>query len=312
MQIIGIDYDDKALRCGRIQNADKPEFVKLKQFPANNKGLKSLDAWIDECCAKDHSSVLISLVVDNQQGASLAYRFYNAGFAIAPMTLAGIRTEIRKDKLRRQASEIIAQKAASWNMRWTPLSSQLLELRSHLIEREISRIECLHNQAKNQVYEAQAFDFLIQLTQNAANAHAIQIENAEKAILALMEKVSAFKTDFNLLMTIPGMTQMAAAALVYVTHAFPADSAENMASMLKLHDAAGFRAENYRAPELKIARMELYCAAQQAQLVIPGLRSLSERMIASGKSLRCTQFAACHKLAKMAFSMIKNQKAYQE
>ena len=212
MQIISIDYREKSFRCGRIQNTSKPEFVKLKQFNSDQKGLKSLVEWIDECCAKDHGAVKIAVVVDDSQGASLAYHFYQQGFAVCPMTYRGIARSMWESKDRVSAAEIMARKAVESRETWKPLNQACFALKEALIEREAARVGCLQNQEKNQNYQQnQALDFLFQLTQNASNILANRVTEADNRIHTIIEQSAEFKADRDLLMTIPGMTESTAA-----------------------------------------------------------------------------------------------------
>ncbi len=311
MQIVGIDYSETGIRCGRIQNPEKPEFIKLKQFAANKKGMKSLDEWLDECCLKDRASLMLSLIVEDQEGASIAWRYHNLGYAIIPMTYYGIRQELLHNPEKRTPAELIARKAVTWKQRWTPFTQRLLELRSALLEREIARIGCMQNQARNQAYEEEAFDFLIQLTRNATNIHANRMMEAENTIRSIIDKTADFKETFDLLMTIPGMNDMAAAALMFVMKAYPSQNGEQFCRMLKLHDGSAISRSNYRAPELRIVRNELYELAQSTALDLPAISDYLDRLSTKDKSEKTIFIAISHKYAKMAYAIASQKKAYR-
>lgn len=311
MQIIGIDYSESGLRCARIQNLDKPEFVKLKQFAANNKGLKSLDEWIDECCSKDHASMLIAIIVEDQQGASIAWRYSKHGYEIVPMTYAGIRREMANNAEKRTPAELIARKAVTTKQRWMPYNQNQLNLRNALLEREIARIGLMQNQARNQAYENEAFDFLIQLTRNATNIHANRMMDAENSIRAIVEKTPEFKEIHTLLMTIPGMSDMAACVMAFVMNAYPSKTSEQFCRMLNLHNGAAVSKANYRAPELRILRNELYEMAMTTALDLDPISDYLDRLSDKGKSEKSIYIALCHKLAKIAFAVASKKQAYK-
>ena len=311
MQIVGIDIDENLMRCGRIQNVEKPDFVKQKQFSADNKGLANLESWLDECCAQDRNSLIISLMVNDATGASLANRLYLRGFQIAPVTASHVYKQYRLNRGRKQPAEIIAALSAQDHQHWQPMTKSCLELRSALFEREIARVNCQQNQARNESYSGQAFDFLMQLTLNAASIHAERIKSAEAAIDSVIKKTPEFKADFDLLMTIPGMTPLAAQSLVCFMHAYPAKSAEQLAECLGVATGKRLNLNDYRMHDMRIVRATLFAVAEQALDDIPAIASLGNRMAEHGKSEKTILMAAMHKLIMIAYAMINNRTAYK-
>ena len=313
MQIISIDFDDKAFRCGRIQNTAKPEFVKLKQFNADKKGLKSLEDWIDECCQKDHSAMTIAVIVDDQQGASIADRFYSNGYPVCPMTYRGVARSIWADKNHSATAEIIARKAVDNHESWQPMSNPCLALREALLERESARLGCLQNQEKNQNYQQnQALDFLFQLTQNASNILAERVSQADARIHTILEQTPAFKADRDLLMTIPNMTESTAASLLFLMEAYRPKSTEKFISMLNLHNGKGIADDNYRARELRIARNALFEFSADAEDSMDEIKSLASRLDDRAKSSPTVAIAISHKVARIAYAVVQKKAAYRK
>ena len=313
MQIISIDYDEKAFRCGRIQNTSKPEFVKLKQFNADKRGLKSLEDWIDECCQKDHASMTIAIIVEDQQGASIAYHFNNQKYVICPMTYKGVARAMWASHDGSTTAEIIARKAINNSNVWQPLNKACLALREALLERESARLGCLQNQEKTQNYQQnQALDFLFQLTQNASNILADRVAQADTKIHTILEQNPAFKADRDLLMTIPCMNESTAATLLYLMHAYPAESTEKFVSMLHLHDGEAIGDDNYRAPELRIARNALFAFSADAEESMEEIKALAKRLDDKSKSYKTIAIAISHKVARIVYAMLKNQCAYRK
>ncbi len=310
MQIIGIDYDENTLHCGRIQNSDKPEFIKLKHFPNSKKGFAACDAWLDECCSKNRDDLAVAVVVEDQQGFSIAYHVRQLGFAVIPMTYAGVAKSFREAHSRISPCEIIARKAVASKDRWLAPSTDALLFRNALIEREAAKIGCQQNQEKNLAYEAQAFDFLIQLTQNAANIHAQKMNDAENEVRKIVKRVPAFKKDADLIATIPGMNEMTAAVLTYVMHAYPSKSASRFASMAAL-TGGDISIDNFRAPDLRILRNELYCAAHSLKSSLPAAKALASRLQQKNKPEDVILIAICNKVAKIAFALVKKGESYR-
>lgn len=310
MQVIGIEISESGFRCGRIQNTEKPEFIKLKQFSADKKGLKALESWLDECCSKDHRSVVLSIVVEDENGVALAWRFHELGYEIAPQTYGFLRTALARNRERRTVAELLAQKGVTTTMRWHPLTKAQLDLRNALIEHENARIGCLQNQAKNENFQKNAIDFLSQLTRNASEIHANRMIEQETKIRELM-KNSEFKKTNELLMTIPGMNELAAATLTYVLSSYPSETPDKFARLLHLHDGSKISHENYRMPELRLARNELFNLAMSTALDLPGISDMLDRMSDSGKSEKTIYMALAHKYARMVHAIATKNQSYR-
>ena len=135
---------------------------------------------------------------------------------------------------------------------------------------------------------------------------------AENEIRSLIQKTPEFKEIHNLLMTIPGMNDMASAALTFVLSAYPSQNAEQFSRMLKLHNGAAISKANYRAPELRIVRNELYELAMTTALDLPGISDLLDRLSTKGKSEKSIYTALSHKYARMAFAIASKKQPYQE
>ncbi|MBQ9242860.1 MAG: hypothetical protein IJ165_06500 [Proteobacteria bacterium] len=310
MQIISIAYDDKYLKCGRIQNTAKPEFVKLKQFSADKKGLRGLDSWIDECCQGDRTSVLVSLVVEDQQGASLAYHFHSNGLEVVPMTFWHVANAIRRDRTHSQPAELIARQAVVSKQRWQPVSAACLELRNALFAWEAARIGGLQNYEKNLGYQAESFDFLFKLTQNAVNKQADKQAAACAEVRALLDRTPAFREDLALLRTIPGMNDMAAAGLILAYHAFSPKSGTQLSAMLRLAKGGKISRSDYRSPELSLIRRLAFDLAADLDVDTVWCADLVKRFEASEKPENILAMAAAHKLVRIAFAMLKGRKAF--
>lgn len=311
MQVIGIEISESGFRCGRIQNTEKPEFIKLKQFSADKKGLKNLESWLDECCSKDHRSAVLSIVVEDENGVALAWRMHELGYEIAPQTFGFLRTALARNRERRSAAELLAQKGVTTQMRWTPFTKNQLELRNALIEHENARIGCLQNQARNENYQKNAIDFLFQLTRNASEIHAKRMMEVELQIRELMKSDSSFKQTYDLLMTIPGMNELAAATLTYVLNTYPSETPEKFSRLLHLHDGSKISHENYRKPELGLARNELFNLAMSTALELPSISDMLDRLSSLGKSEKTIYMALAHKYARMVHAVAAKKQPYR-
>ncbi|MBQ4360733.1 MAG: hypothetical protein II767_10795 [Proteobacteria bacterium] len=310
MQIISVAYDEKYLKCGRIQNTAKPEFVKLKQFAADKKGLRALDGWIDECCQNDRSEVQVSLVVEDQQGASLAYHFFKNGIAVVPMTYWHVANAVGRDRTHSQPAELIARQAVDSKRRWKPMSPAALELRNAIFAWEGARLVGLQNYEKNLAYQAESFDFLFKLTQNAVNIQAEKQAAAAVEVLKLIDRTSDFREDLALLRTIPGMNDMAAAALILTYRAFEPKSGSQMAAMLRLAKGGKFSRSDYRSPELRLARCLVFDLAANLDVDTVWCADLVKRFEAAEKPENILAMAAAHKLVRMAYAMLHARRAY--
>ena len=311
MQIVGIEYDDKWLKCGRIQNTDKPEFVKQKQFAVDKKGVLALDAWLDECCGGDRTALSVALILSDENAMAIADHMYSRGFAVLPITASNAYKQYRLNRGRKALSDIIAAQATKRQQHWKPLSKPCLALRSALFDREIARVNLEQNQARNASYSGQAFDFLMKLTQNAADIHADRLQAAEDEIAKVVRNTTVFKRDFERLMTIPGMTELAAQSMVYFFHAFPADNARKAAACLGQDKGSRLSLNDYRNEDVRIVRAPLYAVTKAAMTQIPSVKSLSERLAARGKSEKSVMIAAMHKIVVMAHTMIRKESDFQ-
>jgi len=309
MQTIGIDYDEKWLKCGRIQNTEKPEFVKLKQFTADKKGLKGMEAWLDEC-SSDRAEIVIGITISDATGASLAYVLSQDGYTIAPLSPATVFHAFLEHRKRKQPAELMAMLAISRRQHYAPMSDACLQLRSELFEREITRVQIQRNAAHNERFTGQAFDFLMQLTANAANNLSSQLDESDKKIAGMIDTNPEFKRDFEILKTIPGMDDLTAQTLIFFAHAYPAEDARQFASCLGLDGGSKLDTDNYRIHDMRVVRGPLYSAAQQALSEVPSIRALGDRLSQKGKSERIIAVAAMNKLARIAWTMLKTKQAF--
>jgi transposase len=311
MQIVGIDFDEKQINCSRIQNTDKPEFVKIKQFTADKRGLVDLETWLDECCEKDRKSLGIAVIVDDQTGASLANRMFNRGFAVTPLTMLQVAREFRNSGSKERIATIIARQALQSNSRWMPMSNACLMLRAALFEREIARIGMQSNLTRQEGYQEPVYGFLAQLTQNAANIHAERMAAAEQELTKALNKAAKIKAQVELLKTIPGMTEVAAATLALFANIYPSKTAEQFASCLCLVDGKALNYAHYRSYDLRLAHSALFSVIYNAADEIPAIKALCERLEAKDKSQKTIDVAAMHKLARIIFAMLSSEKPYQ-
>ena len=310
MQIVGIDYDDNWLRCGRIQNTDKPEFVKQKQFAVDKKGVVALDAWLDECCGGDRANLGVALILGESNGEAIAEHMNALGYPVFPITASNAFKQYRLNRGRKSLAEVIAAQAAKRQQHWKPLTKQCLSLRSALFDREIARVNLQQNQARNASYTGQAFDFLMKLTQNAVDIHADRLKAADDEIVKIINKNAPYKNAFNHMMTIPGMTKLAAQSLVFFFTAYPAEKASKAASCLGLDSGSRLSLNNYRNDDVRVVRSPLYAVAKAAIDQIPSVKALAERMAANGKSEKSIVVAAMHKIVVIAYAMVKNEADY--
>ena len=309
MQTIGIDYDEKWLKCGRIQNVEKPEFVKLKQFTADKKGVKSMEAWLDEC-SNERAEIVIGITISDARGAALAYVLSQDGYTIAPLSPATIFHAFLAHRKRKQPAELMAMLAISRRQHYAPMSDACLQLRSELFEREITRVQIQRNEAHNEKFTGQAFDFLMQLTANAVNNLGAQLEESDKKIAGMIETNPEFKRDFDILKTIPGMDDLTAQTLIFFVHAYPSEDARHFASCLGLDDGSKLDTDDYRIHDLRVVRGPLYSAAKQALSDVPAIHALGERLSQKGKNERTIALAAMNKLARIAWTMLKNKQVF--
>ena len=309
MQTIGIDYDEKWLKCGRIQNTDKPEFVKLKQFSANQKGVKNLETWLNEC-SSDRADIVIGMTISDATGAALAYVLSHDGYTIAPLSASTIFKAYLAHRKRKQPAELMAMLVINRQQQYAPMSDACLKLRSELFEREIKRIQIQRNEAHNEKFTGQAFDFLMQLTANAVNNLESQLAESDQKISDLIQINPEFKRDFDILMTIPGMNDWAAQSLVFFFNAYPSEDARHFASCLGLTGNTKLNSDDYRIHDVRVVRGPLYAAAQQALRDNPAVKSLGERMAQKDKSETVIVVAAMNKIARIAWKMLKNKQVY--
>ena len=312
MQIIGIDYsDERNYRCGRIQNTDRPEFVKRKQFALDTRGTKALDAWVEECSAGDHADVAIALCAEASLGLHIAYHFHGLGYAVIPLSIRSVTKSMRASRDRRAPEEYIAQRAVGCRDRWKAMNDVCLEARAAILERGAARLEFLRNQAKSEQFQWDAAnDFLAKLTQNAANVHADRMAEAEKRIRSVAKK-DDFKKDVARILTIPGMDDITAIELVYFMHAYDVTTSEAFGSLLCLHAKTHIRRENYRWAELKSIRDDVYHMAARLRDSLPEAQKIAERLKAAGKSDAAITLAVAHKIAGIAFAMVQKQQDYR-
>ncbi len=311
MQIVGIDFDEKQINCSRIQNTEKPEFVKIKQFPADKRGIIALETWLDECCEHARKTLDIAVIVDDQTGASLANRLYNRGFGVTPLTMLQVAREYRNSGNKERIATIIARNALKSNSRWTPMTNACLALRSALFEREIARVGMQSNLTRQECYQDEVYNFLAQLTQNAANIHAERMEAAENELEKTLTKAPKLKAQVELLQTIPGMSKIAAATITLFANIYPAKTPDQFASCLCLIDGKPLNYAHYRSHDLRLAHAALFSVIHRKDVEIPAIQALCDRLAAKGKSRKTIEIAAMHKLARIIFAMLTAEKAYQ-
>ncbi|MBR4986043.1 MAG: hypothetical protein IKY83_09930 [Proteobacteria bacterium] len=310
MQIISVTYDDKYFKCGRIQNTAKPEFVKLKQFAADKKGLRALDGWIDECCQNDRATVMVSLVAEDAQGQSLAFHFHTNGIQVIPMTYWYVANAIRRDRTHSQTAELMARLAVDSQMRWEPMAAPCVSLRNALFAMEEARLAGLQNYEKNLAYQAESFDFLFKLTQNAVNKQSEKQSLAAAEVCQVIEKNASFREDMSILRSIPGMNDMAAAALILIYRAYAPKTGSQCAAMLKLAKGGKFSRSDYRYSEFKLARRLVFDMAANLDVDTAWCADLVKRFESQNKPENIMAMAAAHKLVRMAWSMLNSRKTY--
>ena len=322
--IIGIDVSKLSLDCAYLRDVDQHK-AKRKRVMNNPEGFSSLLNWAETVSGLrvseirfiiEPSSIYHELLVQflDQHHATICLvnpgrvRKFAQGMGILSkndLIDADMLTRYGLLNRKLMAYQAEAQEIGDLRSLLNRLDSLERDLRRELNRQEkIGRSSVLHRLEK-------------QSMQRCVKRLKAEIVLFKNHIRKTIHSSTLFKTDYDLLMSIPGVGAKTAWVMIVVLGSRQFDSAGQVASFLGLNPIEKQSGKTrYRRPRLSKAgngrfRQALFFPAMVATRKNPDIKAQYERLLEAGKTKMCALGAAMRKLVHICYGVLKHQRPYE-
>ncbi len=322
--IIGIDVSKLSLDCAYLRDVDQHK-AKRKRVMNNPEGFSSLLNWAETVSGLrvseirfiiEPSSIYHELLVQflDQRHATICLvnpgrvRKFAQGMGILSkndLIDADMLTRYGLLNRKLMAYQAEAQERGDLRSLLNRLDSLERDLRRELNRQEkIGRSSVLHRLEK-------------QSMQRCVKRLKAEIVLFKNHIRKTIHSSTLFKTDYDLLMSIPGVGAKTAWVMIVVLGSRQFDSAGQVASFLGLNPIEKQSGKTrYRRPRLSKAgngrfRQALFFPAMVATRKNPDIKAQYERLLEAGKTKMCALGAAMRKLVHICYGVLKHQRPYE-
>lgn len=288
-----------------------------KSFPNSAKGFAQLDAWLRN---RGADKVFACMEATGAYWRALATHLYAVGHTVAVVNPSRIKAYAQSELLRNKTDDVdaaliarfaIAQRPQAWKP-WPPEIVELQGLSRHLEFLKRSRAQHL---TRAQTPELPAW--VVSSTKELIAQLDTQISDLERAIRDHINRHPGLKSKRDLLITIPGIAQTTAAAILAEM-----PTIEEFASIQAVAAYAGL------SPRLRESgtsvrgktrlcktgnsrlRKALYLPAIVAQRHNPTLKAFAQRLRATGKAPMVVIGAIMRKLLILAYGVLRSGEPY--
>lgn len=311
--VVGIDVSKATLDVALVQGGKKAE---VRQYANDAAGFKALTKWLKQRRATDAP---VCLEATGTYGDAVALFLYQAGYRVSVVNPARIKaygkSQLKRNKTDRLDAALIADFCRTQAPdRWTPPDPVWLELRAmarHLVDLKTMRQQ---EQNRRQVETSTK-------VQAVLDAHIAfierQIKELEKEIRQFIDHHPDLKRDRELLMSIPGLSEVSATLLLAEVPDLRAfASARQLVAFAGLNPQQRTSGTSVHGPTplskmgSPTLRRVLYMPALSAQRFNPLLAPWAVQLKARGKSKMEILGAVMRKLLVLAYGVLKSGRPF--
>ncbi|WP_119072579.1 IS110 family transposase [Aggregatilinea lenta] len=307
--VVGIDVSKATLDVAVVQGGKKAE---VRQYANDAAGVKALATWLKQRRAREAH---VCLEATGTYGDAVALALYQAGYRVSVVNPARIKaygqSQLKRNKTDRLDAALIADFCRTQQPElWTPPDPVWLELRA--MARHLVDLKSMRQQEKNRLGVETSTK-----VQEVLEAHITfidhQIEDLEQDIQRFIDQHPDLKRDRELLVSIPGLSDLSASLLLAEVPDLRAfGSARQLVAFAGLNPQQRTSGSSVRGqtPLSKMGsptlRRVLYMPALAAQRFNPILAPWAAQLKARGKSKMETLGAVMRKLLVLAYGVLKS------
>jgi transposase len=318
LPVLGIDISKATFDVALLVTAEtrKP---KTRKFDNRPGGFQALCAWLAKQAVAQVHAVLEAT---GAYGDALADFLHAAGHRVSIVNPAQIKAfgqvELQRNKTDRADAALIAR--FGWRQRpaaWTPPAPALRELQA--LMRHLDDLIAQRTQVSNRLTDGRLTSAVEKSWQQVLATLEVQIAAIKAQVETHFTQHPQLKQQRDLLDSLPGVgAETAARLLAEIPHLAELNSARAAAAYAGLTPRRHQSGTSVNAPSRmsKIGnarvRYALYFPAITALRCNPAFQQLAARLAAKGKHPMQIIGAAMHKLVRLAYGVIKNQRAYDK
>lgn len=309
---LGIDISKHKFHAALLLENSK---VKPKALPNTAQGHQELISWLHK---QGGERVHACMEATSTYGEALAQVLVDAGHMVSivnPSRSKGFaRSEMTRTKTDKIDAAVIARFCAA--LRPTPWHPPTLELKQlRVLVRRLEALQQMYYQEQNRLESADA------IVNDSIAAHLDylqqEINKTKQQIHDHFEQYSSLKSQKNLLVSIPGIAEQTAAALLAELQSWQVyENARQLAAYSGLTPQERTSGSSVRGKAQisrlgnKRLRKALYMPAIVARYHNPIIRTFCERLLERGKTKMQVVGAAMRKLLHMVYGILKSQKPF--
>ncbi len=306
---VGIDVAKESLEVVLLREQDEQQ----TSIPNTAQGFRTLHHFLKKRCRK---GAAVCLEATGLYGDGVAEFLYQQGYRVSVVNPARIKAYgeslLRRNKTDRSDARLIAQFCRTQQTEaWTPLPSEVKELRAMLRHLDDLQGMCQQEQNRLQAGETSA-TVRAQLEQHILFLQQ-QMAHLQQQIEDHFDQHPDLKQQRDLLTSIPGIGDLTAGRLLAEVHDIRAfDSARQLAAYVgvtpRQHQSGTSvrRASHISKQGHRGLRAALYFPALTAKRHNPLVQPLVKRLRERGHSERSILLAAMHKLLHLVYGVLKS------
>lgn len=313
---LGVDVSKKTFDVALSCDAGKKS--KTRVFSNTAAGLRELQSWLVKQGATRVHAVLEAT---GAYGDALAQSLFDDAHVVSIVNPARIKafgqSELQRNKTDRADAVLIARFA--WRFQpepWTPLSAEQQQLQA--LVRHLDDLITQRTAVSNRLTEGRLTQTVRTSWEKIQEALNAQIAAIKAEIEQLFAAHPTLQQQRELLDSIPGIgSETAARLLAEMPHLAEFESARAAAAYTGLTPRRHQSGTSLNAPS-RLSKMgnarvryALYLPAMAALRANDEFRTFKERLKKSGKKPKQIICAAMHKLVRLAYGVLKHQKAYE-
>lgn len=312
---LGIDISKKTFDAAWLADPQTAK-PKLRQFANTPAGFDALQTWLTKLGL---SQLHVVLEATGAYGDALAEFLYRAGHRVSIINPAQIKafgqSHLQRNKTDRADALLIARFAWSENPApWTPLPVEEQELQA--LVRHLDDLIEQRTQVTNRLSDGRLTASVRASWEKVLGTLNEQIEAVKRQINQHFDDHPRLKQQRQLLDSIPGIGPETAARLLgempQLADYKSARAAAAHSGLTPKRQQSGVREVPSRISKIGNARVRyaLYLPALAALRTNREFQALAKRLSERGKKKMQIIAAAMHKLVRLAYGVLKNQRAY--
>jgi len=308
--IIGIDVSKDTLDVVLI--TERGAFHKV--IKNTSSGYQSLERWLKTLCV---AQVHACLEATGQYGEAVSEYLFERGHQVSVVNPARIKryseSKLHRNKTDKADAALIAEFCQKENPSlWQPLSPEIKHLRALI--RRLADLKSNRQQENNRLKSGEADAWVMHDLQTHIDYLHERIEATKKEIKDIIDKTPDIKSQYKLLISIPGIGDLTASTLLAeIGDISTYEGAKQLAAYAGLNPQ-GHRSGSSVHKKTRISkqgRSELRCCLYMPAIVAirhnPVVIDLSNRMTSRGSHKMEIVVASMRKLLHIAYGVLKNQ-----